>query len=444
MGERMRDSVKLFLIGGTFFEDMGITYLGPVDGHSIEQLRMVMQSSQQIAGPVLIHAFTKKGRGYLPAEADPELFHGASRFDIATGIFSTGSTARSYTDYFSDALVAEAKIDQRIVAITAAMPLGTGLDCFKQRFPSRFIDVGIAEEHAVASAAGMAIGGSLPVVAIYSSFLQRAYDQLMINVGLANQHVVFCLDRAGLVGEDGATHHGAFDLSYLRSIPNMQILAPAFGDQLADALHTALRLDGPVALRFPRGEAPSSLIDESGHTHESHTEQRRHQAVFLEPGRAQLLLSGSDVALLAVGSMVKPSLEAARLLAEDDISVAVYNMIWVKPIDYELVASLNHPLIVTLEEGSLVGGFGSAVLEVLSERKPQKADCLQKTLRIGIPDRFVGHGSQRELLVELGLDSKSIAATVRAALVDLVLTDQASADPASVDGQVTTSTRTDL
>ncbi|MCL2137608.1 MAG: 1-deoxy-D-xylulose-5-phosphate synthase [Coriobacteriia bacterium] len=407
VGERMRDSMKLFLVGGSFFEDLGFTYLGPVDGHSIEHLRQVMLSSQQLAGPVLIHAYTTKGKGYLPAEADPELFHGASRFTVSTGVFLPKNEGKSYTEYFSDALVAEGGADPSIVAITAAMPKGTGLDAFKQSFPERFFDAGIAEEHAVTSAAGMALGGNLPVVAIYSSFLQRAYDQLMTNVCLMGQHVVFCLDRAGLVGEDGTTHHGVFDLAYLRTMPNMKVIAPASAQQLVDALHTALALDGPVALRFPRGEA-------------YHLDGEKTTPLaprMLDVGRAELLRSGSDVAFLALGSMVKQGLEAASLLEAEGISTAVYNMIWAKPIDTGLLASLTgYRLVVTLEEGTLMGGFGSAVLEAFADQAADLADSprMPRVVRIGIPDDFVAHGTPQELMEDLQLDASSIAQKVRA------------------------------
>ncbi|MCL2631884.1 MAG: 1-deoxy-D-xylulose-5-phosphate synthase [Coriobacteriia bacterium] len=448
MGERMRDSAKLFLIGGTFFEDMGITYLGPVDGHSITQLKQVMQSSKQIAGPVLIHAFTQKGKGYLPAEADPELFHGASRFTLSTGQFEAKTEGKSYTEFFGDALVAEAEVDRRIIAVTAAMPKGTGLDGFKQLFPERFFDVGIAEEHAVASAAGMALGGNIPVVAIYSSFLQRAFDQLITNVSLMNQHVVFCLDRAGLVGEDGTTHHGVFDLAYLRTMPNMKIIVPATGAQLADALHTALRLAGPVALRFPRGEAfvldpPDDAASAAGAAGAADTANAASAAgtasaasatdtanaanvtpatgatpapKLLEPGKAELLRAGKDVALLAVGRMVKQSLLAADKLADQGVDAAVYNMIWVKPLDTELLASLtNYQLVVTLEEGTLTGGFGSAVLEAMSDIGSADSVAAPRLLRIGIPDEFITHGTTNQLFELLGFDAPSLAETIRQA-----------------------------
>ena len=409
MGERMRDSMKLFLIGGTLFEDMGITYLGPVDGHSITHLRQVLQASQHISGPVLIHAYTTKGKGYLPAEADPELFHGASSFNLATGDFVHKNGGKSYTEYFSDALVREAERDAEIVAITAAMPKGTGLDAFQKSFPNRFFDVGIAEEHAVTLAAGMALGGNRPVVAIYSSFLQRAYDQIVTNVCLMNQHVVFCLDRAGLVGEDGATHHGLFDLSYLRSMPNMRIIAPATAADLADALHTALTLDGPVALRFARGEAFEPEPSEADVPGEPR---------LLEVGRSVPLLAGSDVILLALGSMVKPALQAARTLGERGISTAVVNMLWIKPVDTNLLKTLGgYRLIVTLEEGTLQGGFGSAVLEELNDIEMlNTVDTKPQVIRIGIDDHFVSHGCHTDLLRDNALDSDSIVERIVAAL----------------------------
>jgi 1-deoxy-D-xylulose-5-phosphate synthase len=407
-GERMRDSMKLFLIGGTLFEDMGITYLGPVDGHSINSLREVMLASQEIKGPVLIHAFSKKGKGYLPAEADPELFHGAARFDVLSGRFLAKAENKSYTEHFSEALIDQALANERIVAITAAMPKGTGLDCFEQRFAGRFFDVGIAEEHAVALAAGMALGGRRPVVAIYSSFLQRAFDQIMTNVCLMKQNVVFCLDRAGLVGDDGTTHHGVFDLAYLRAMPNMRIMAPATASDLRLALATALHLDGPVALRFPRGEAFElpGLTEEDG---------------LLPEGKGQQLRAGSDVALLALGGMVKPALAAAELLAQSGISAAVYNMLWVKPLDKELLTGLaDFKLIVTIEEGTLSGGFGSAVLEelartALSDRETGRR-IMPVLLRIGLPDEFIAHGTIAELHEQLGLDAPGLAAQINAAL----------------------------
>ena len=415
-GERVRDSMKLFLIGGTLFEDMGITYLGPVDGHSIPHLRQVLAAAQQVQGPVLVHAITTKGKGYLPAEADPELFHGASRFTVSTGRFVAKDEPKSYTEYFSEALLAEAANNPDIVAITAAMPKGTGLDSFEQRFPERFFDAGIAEEHAVTLASGFALAGKLPVVGIYSSFLQRAYDQLMTNVCLMAQHVVLCLDRAGLVGEDGTTHHGAFDLAYLRTMPNMQVIAPASGAQLADALHTALRLDSPVAIRFPRGAA-FQLPGEGGAEDAEGAGGAARSPRLLEPGQAEQLAAGNDVALLALGSMVKPALEAAELLLQEGIQAAVYNMLWLKPLDSALLSTLmSYPMLVTLEEGTLSGGFGSAVLEAMAELAAEadggENGSRPRLLRIGLPDSFVTHGSLAELARELGLDGPAIAAKI--------------------------------
>ena len=487
MGERMRDSAKLFLIGGTLFEDMGITYLGPVDGHSIPQLRDVLRRSQQISGPVLIHALTQKGKGYLPAEADPERFHGTGSFDIASGRSTAAKHAVNYTDVFAQTLMAAAAADPTIVAITAAMPSGTGLDRFAEQYPQRFFDVGIAEQHAVALAAGLALDGKKPVVAIYSSFLQRAFDQLMTNVCLMNLPVTLCLDRAGLVGEDGSTHHGAFDLAYLRSMPNMRIIAPATGQQLAAALQTALTMSGPVAIRYPRGEVweltetpsgkalPPNQEDAAGPNQEDAIGPNQEDAAgpgpedtaglnqedaagpgpteasvigqvktstpgpeeaagpmiaasptetsgptvssvapLLVPGRSAQLRPGGDVALLALGSLVQPTLAAAELLASAGIAAAVHNMIWVKPLDSALLATLaNFRLIVTLEEGTLLGGFGSAVLEALADLGQPVGNG--RILRLGLPDRFITHGSQRELRQSLGLDPASIAECVQAA-----------------------------
>ncbi|MDR1014078.1 MAG: 1-deoxy-D-xylulose-5-phosphate synthase [Coriobacteriales bacterium] len=451
-GEAAKGSFKKLMVPGTLFEDMGITYIGPIDGHNIEAVSEALRLSRKASGPVLVHAVTQKGHGYAPAERQPEAFHGLSRPSpvAATSAVSPTSAAAStfpsvggvprrggvvlpaddslavatesdtaltapapapspkptYTSVFSQALLAEARLDPDIVAITAAMTDGTGLAPFKEAFERRFFDVGIAEEHAVALAGGLALGGKLPVVAIYSTFLQRALDQAVIDVALQEQHVVFAVDRAGLVGEDGSTHHGLFDLAYLRSIPHMRIIAPADAAQMRDALHTALALDGPVALRYPRGEPVGGTADEEG---------RRPRA--LPVGRATRLREGGDLSILAVGRMVAQARDAAALLATKGVEAAVYNMLWVKPIDEGVVRdAARAPLVVTLEEGTVVGGFGTAVLEALACGSVAGTCPQTRVLVMGVPDSFVGHGSVEQLFDELGLTPPQIAERILHAL----------------------------
>jgi 1-deoxy-D-xylulose-5-phosphate synthase len=414
-GEAAKGSFKKLMVPGTFFEDMGIIYIGPIDGHNIEAVSEALRVSQKTVGPVLIHAVTQKGRGYAPAELQPDVFHGVARFEPVTEDLN-GEPPRgpTYTAVFSQALLDEARVNHNIVAITAAMADGTGLAPFKEVFAERFFDVGIAEEHAVALAGGLALGGKLPVVAVYSSFLQRAFDQLVIDVALQEQHVVLCVDRAGLVGEDGSTHHGLLDLVYLRSIPGLRVMAPANAEQLRDALHTALALkDGPVALRYPRGTAlvaPEASPDK-GDGGQDHAPQ------ILPIGKSIKLREGNDVSLLAVGRMLGQAQDAAQLLAERGIEASVYNMLWVKPVDEDaILQAAATPLIVTLEEGTTVGGFGSAVLEVLAQKSVQGICPQTSVLTVGVPDDFIGHGGIEELLEELGLTSSRIAERIEHAL----------------------------
>ncbi|PKQ16201.1 MAG: 1-deoxy-D-xylulose-5-phosphate synthase [Actinobacteria bacterium HGW-Actinobacteria-7] len=395
-GEAVKESVKqLLLKPGMFFEELGITYVGPIDGHDIEQVEQAVMRAKLADGPVIIHAVTTKGAGYEHAEAQPDAFHGIGPFSVATGEANGSGGAISYTAAFSRALIEEASTDERIVAITAAMPNGTGLDRFAEKYPGRFYDVGIAEEHAVGMAAGLALGGSIPVVAIYSTFLQRAYDQLIMDVALQNLHVVFCLDRAGLVGEDGPTHHGVFDLTYLRSIPNMTVLAPADEVELADALHTALAASGPVAIRYPRGSGVGR-------------ELKPERETWL-PATAEIRCVGRDVALLSVGRMVSVAEGAAELLANDGVSVSVINARWIKPIDKRAVvdAAATHRLLVTIEESTSMGGYGSAVCEVLADE-----GATAQVQRIAVPDCFVTHGAMPLLLADLGLTPEGVYATV--------------------------------
>ncbi|MDR1088694.1 MAG: 1-deoxy-D-xylulose-5-phosphate synthase [Coriobacteriales bacterium] len=422
-GEAAKGSVKKLVVPGMFFEDMGIKYIGPIDGHAIGSLEEALSAARQFDGPVLIHAVTQKGRGYAPAEAHPELYHGIGRFDPETGVPENGACATpSYTDVLGAALVQEASQNDAIIALTAGMTRGTGLQEFKQRFPERFIDVGIAEEHAVAQAAGLALGGKKPVVAIYSTFLQRAYDQIAMDVALQKLPVVFCVDRAGLVGEDGATHQGAFDLVYLRSIPNMRVIAPYTARDLRRALHTALSVsDGPVAIRYPRGATPceetpygrdgdAAAADDSPATAEDAAAAplSASDSSLLPLGRANRLRTGKDLALLALGSLVPVALDCARLLSRQGLEASVYDMLWVKPLDREAVRDACHTrLIATLENGSLEGGFGSAVLEELASQQR-----FPKVLTFGLPDAFIEHGSQDTLLANLGLTAEEIATRI--------------------------------
>lgn len=401
-GKTLKDSVKQLMVPGMLFEEMGIRYVGPIDGHDIAQVQAAIQSAEGADGPVLIHAVTAKGKGYTPAEEHPMAFHGISPFDPVTGKVAPSSKPASYTSVFAQALIKEAQADKRIHAITAAMAPGTGLDKFAQHFPDRFHDVGIAEEHAVAFAAGLAFGSELPVVAIYSTFLQRAYDQIIGDVALQGAHVVFAIDRGGFVGEDGPTHHGLYDLSYLRTVPTMKILVPRNEAELGDALHTALLLDGPVALRYPRGASEGVEIPET--------------PTAWEVGKSVTLRDGNDVALLAVGRMANKALEAAELLAAQGIDARVVDMRWAKPLDEAAVleAAQSCKLLVTIEENSVRGGFGSGVLEALSAHGVEAP-----VLTIATPDEFTTQGTMDELLHAYGLDGEGIAQSVMRRLTQI-------------------------
>lgn len=394
----IKDGVRTALVPGAPFEEMGFRYIGPIDGHNLELLTEVFSQVRQMTGPILVHVHTKKGKGYLPAEEAPEKFHGIGKFDAATGECPKKEGAPSYTSVFSDALIELAKTDEDIVAITAAMPSGTGLKAFGKAYPERFFDVGIAEEHAVTFAAGLAAAGKKPVVALYSTFAQRAYDQILHDVCLQKLPVVFALDRAGLVGQDGPTHHGVFDYSYLRHLPGMTVMAPKNEAELRDMLKTALALGGPVAVRYPRGAAVGVKIPEA--------------MTMLPLGKAEVLRNKGSIALLAIGSMVQATEKAADLLAEEGIAVRVVNMRFVKPLDTELLLSLaRDPEIrglVTLEENMLAGGFGSAVLEALSD-----AGVLLPVRRFGIGNTFVEQGTREELLELCGLTAPQVAEGVK-------------------------------
>ncbi|MBP3232641.1 MAG: 1-deoxy-D-xylulose-5-phosphate synthase, partial [Anaerovibrio sp.] len=376
------------------FEFLGYTYVGPIDGHNIAFMKEVFAKAKDLDGPVLIHVRTTKGKGYDFAESEPDKYHGVGKFDRSTGeLIKKAGAAPSYTEIFSNALIELAEKNPRISAITAAMPSGTGLKKFAKVYPDRFFDVGIAEEHAMTMAAGMAAAGGKPVIALYSTFAQRAYDQIVHDVCLQKLPVTICLDRGGLVGADGPTHHGVFDYSYLRHIPNMVVMAPKDENELRNMLYTAIEYNGPIAVRYPRGSATGVPVD----------------AGFkkLEIGRGEILSSeGKQIVLLAVGSMVKHSTKAAEILRQSNIYTTVVNMRFIKPLDTALLEGLagEAELVVTLEENALAGGFGSAVVEYLSD-----AGINTRVLRLGIKDSFIEQGSCPELLALCGLTPQQIA-----------------------------------
>lgn len=391
---RLKGSVKYLMVPTSIFEELGFTYLGPVDGHDIHGLIEVLQAAKKIDGPVMVHVLTKKGKGYKPAEESPNKFHGTGPFEIATGKKITNPAAPiSYTEVFGKTITELADSDKKIVGLTAAMPDGTGLNIFAQAHPDRFFDVGIAEQHAVTAAAGMAAAGMKPVTAIYSTFMQRAYDSILHDICMQKLHVTMCLDRAGLVGDDGYTHHGVFDYAYLRSIPNMTIMAPKDENELRHMLKTALSFNGPISVRYPRGSGVGVDITEPMHE--------------LPIGKAEVLREGKELCFWAIGSMVQSAVQAADKLKEQGIDAGVVNMLFAKPLDKELLIehAKRYGKIVTLEEGVLAGGVGSEVLEILDD-----AGLLQQcaVLRLGIPDEFVTHGDKKLLFRDLGLDTDAI------------------------------------
>lgn len=399
----LKDGVRSVLVPGSLFEEMGFHYIGPIDGHNIGLLEEVLASAKEMEGPVLIHIHTVKGKGYKPAEQAPDKFHGVGCFDPSTGKSAKkAGCAPSYTSVFSKALIDLAKDRPDILAITAAMPSGTGLKAFGQAYPKRFFDVGIAEEHAMTLAAGMAAAGMHPVIALYSTFAQRAYDQLIHDVCLQNLPVTLCLDRAGLVGEDGPTHHGVFDLSYLRQMPNMCVMAPKDEEELRHMLATAIAIEGPAAVRYPRGAGLGVPLTDSLKT--------------LPVGKAEVLQEEGDIAFLAVGTMVEKAKEAAAILKEEGIEAAVVNMRFIKPLDTELLGEMARTkrLLITAEENVLAGGFGSAVAEYLADHGIEVP-----LLRFGIPDRFIEQGTRRELLSLCGLQPDEMAERIRERLSQL-------------------------
>ena len=392
-----KNGIKQLVIPGMFFEDLGIKYLGPVDGHDIAAMERLLQEAMRVRGPVVVHVRTIKGKGYGPAERHPERFHGAEPFDIETGKPKKKKTVPSYTDVFSDAMCREAERHPNLVAVTAAMADGTGLSKFAKLYPDRFFDVGIAEGHAVTFAAGMAAGGLRPVVAVYSSFLQRGFDQIIHDVCIQNLPVVFAVDRAGLVGSDGETHQGLFDLSYLSMIPNLTVMAPKNGWELRKMLRFALTLDGPSAIRYPRGEACALMTDWK-------------KPVRL--GEAEILYDETDVALIAVGSMVSTGLEVRERLRALGFSCSLINARFVKPLDEKmlLACAKDHKLIVTLEENVRSGGFGERAADVLAQ-----LGSTARVMQITLPDDYIEHGSVDLLRRETGIDTESIVRDITAA-----------------------------
>lgn len=403
--KRSEHSLKSFFTPGMLFEAFHFNYMGPVNGHSIKDLQKAFKLCKELDEPVLLHVMTKKGKGYEPAESNPTHFHGVGSFEPETGQakkFAALSSLPTYTDVFGATLCRMAKDDSRIIAITAAMPEGTGTACFAERYPDRFVDVGICEQHAVTFAAGLATQGLRPFVAIYSTFLQRSYDQIVHDVCLQNLPVTFCLDRCGLVGEDGPTHHGVFDLSYLRHIPNLVVLVPGNEAELQDCMATALTHNGPVAIRYPRG---------AGYGVPMGPEPRPFAL-----GTGEVLEQGKGVAVIAVGSRVHPALEVARELAEETGKQAtVFNARCVKPLPEEQLLQLaaTHESLLFVEENTLVGGFSSAVLELLADRGALNG---QTVTRLGVPDSFVEHGKQKELRALLGIDKDGIRSVLRTML----------------------------
>lgn len=399
--KKTKSGIKQLFIPGMWFEEMGLTYLGPVDGHNIDRLVHMFREAKKINGPVLLHVMTKKGKGYLPAERHPARFHGAEPFDIGTGLPLHRREKANYTDVFSTVMRKLGEQCPQLVAITAAMPDGTGLKRFKNVFPDRFFDVGIAEQHAVTFAAGMAAGGMIPVVAVYSSFLQRAFDQIVHDVCIQKLHVIFAIDRAGLVGSDGETHQGIFDLSYLSLIPNLCVMAPKNKWELSDMMKFAVDYEGPIALRYPRGEAYDGL---SG---------------FRAPivcGQSEILYDEEKIALIAVGSMVKTAHEVRQRLKQKGFSCSLINARFVKPLDEELLLELaaEHSLIVTLEENVLAGGFGEHVTEFYVQ-----AGSEVQVMNIALPDDYVEHGNVDILKKECGIDAETVEKKIIAAAIGL-------------------------
>jgi 1-deoxy-D-xylulose-5-phosphate synthase len=400
LAHKLEEHAKGLVTPATMFEEFGFNYVGPIDGHDLDSLIPALESLKRLDGPQFLHVITRKGQGYKLAEADPVLYHGPGKFNPLEGI-KPAAPRRTYTAVFGEWLCDEAERDARVIGITPAMREGSGLVEFEQRFPTRYFDVGIAEQHALTFAGGMATEGLKPVVAIYSTFLQRAYDQLIHDIALQKLPVLFAIDRAGLVGADGATHAGAYDIPFLRCIPNMTVMAPADENECRQMLHTGLQIDGPAAVRYPRGVGPGVAVTSAL------------SALPIGKGevrRQSQAASGERIAILAFGSMLAPSLKAA-----EHFDATVANMRFVKPLDDALVCELarTHDLVITVEEGAVMGGAGSACLEVLAAH-----GVLVPVVQLGLPDVFVDHGDPVEQLALCGLDAEGIAASVRRAIKD--------------------------
>jgi len=395
LARRTEEHFKGMLVPGTLFEELGFNYIGPIDGHDLEVLIPTLRNLYELKGPQLLHVVTKKGKSYPPAEADPIGYHAVTPGFLNQTSTKTAKTKTTYSNIFGEWLCDMAKLDQRLVGITPAMREGSDLIKFSQEFPERYFDVGIAEQHAVTLAAGLACEGQKPVVAIYSSFLQRAYDQLIHDVALQNLPVLFALDRAGLVGGDGATHNGAFDISYLRCIPNMLIMAPSDGNELRQMLYTGFQYNGPSTVRYPRGAIPTIAVESSM------------EAITI--GKAEIKRQGKKIALLAFGAMLSPALAVGETL-----DATVINMRFIKPLDELLIAKLaaQYELLVTIEENAIMGGAGSAIAEYLNENSFN-----QPILHLGLPDEFIEHGDSKQLLAEYGLDTTGILAAIQKRLV---------------------------
>jgi 1-deoxy-D-xylulose-5-phosphate synthase len=395
---KLEEGLKNLLVPGIFFEELGIRYFGPIDGHDINKIIDVMNKIINIKEPKIVHVITKKGKGYAPAEKNPSLFHSAKPFDLKTGRTKNEEDKKdsTYTQSFSDALVDLAANNEKLIGITAAMPRGTGLREFARKYPEKFYDVGIAEQHALAFAAGLAKERFRPVVAIYSTFLQRGYDQIFHDIALQDLPVIMCLDRAGLVGGDGPTHHGVYDIAYLRLLPNLVIMSPKDGEELKEMLQIAINLEHPAVIRYPKAEAPVfENIDRKE----------------LKIGRSEIIKEGNDVCIVAYGSMVKIAYDAAKILEKDHISAEVINARFVKPLDENIIKSIKkcNDKVLTIEEGTIAGGFGSALAEFL-----QQKDIDNIRIRsMGVPDRFIQHARRSQLLEELGLTVNNVASLVK-------------------------------
>lgn len=393
--KRSKDAIKYFMLPSMFFEDMGLTYIGPIDGHNISQMITAFEAASRAKKAVVVHVLTRKGKGYKPAEKYPSRYHSVETFDVVSGSPLKKEKVDSYTKVFSDTMLRLAQSNDKLVAITAAMPSGTGLTHFMKQYPDRFFDVGIAEEHAVTFAAGMAMGGYKPVVAIYSTFMQRAYDQIIHDVCINNLPVVFAIDRAGITGRDGKTHQGIFDLSFLSHIPNLTVMAPKNRYELEEMLAYAVSYDGPVAVRYPKGDAYDGLSE--------------YRAPIVH-GKSEVLKQGSDIAILALGSMVKTGAEVAETLEKEGISTSLVNVRFASPIDIEIIDELTkkHKILVSMEENVRNGGYGQKVADYLCESKKNI-----RYINISVPDEYIEHGGVSELHKKLGLDAESIYNRIR-------------------------------